>query len=330
MNCQSYWIDCGHTTQEIIYEGSTQDPFVEEAGVCEFCKFGYIQPLSQTQRTQQRTDFLQLTISFFSSTLEEERTLRTIPAERVSLTQFKRMLELLRRLDQAPEYLPSIEPELSSRMWSLGFALARSAPRFLLDMDLSTLWYQAQYTLDIVAEHSRQYRLDRLSGIITERPVLPLESSLLSQITHLNRSLQDNWENVSQRDTLNILEFSTSFLDWREEMEKYELQDQISGQGRLDAVSSLPPVPLATLGHDDRNCAICKDEFGVTFQDKKSEHPVRTTCGHVIGIECLTIWLSNHNTCPSCRAILDFPQDGEVAMSGELQHLEDYDESDYF
>jgi hypothetical protein len=113
-------------------------------------------------------------------------------------------------------------------------------------------------------------------------------------------------------------------------MEKYELQDQISGQGRLDAVSSLPPVPLATLGHDDRNCAICKDEFGVTFQDKKSEHPVRTTCGHVIGIECLTIWLSNHNTCPSCRAILDFPQDGEVAMSGELQHLEDYDESDYF
>jgi hypothetical protein len=308
MSCQSYWIHCGHTTQEAIREGSTQQPFIEKAAICEFCKFGYTQPLSPSQRMQQRTGFVQNTISFFSSTLEEERLLRAVPAEGVSLTQFKRMLELLRRLDQAPEYLPSVEPELSSRMWSLGFALARSAPRFLLEMDLSTLWYQAQYTLDIVAEHSRQYRLDRSSGIDnTERPVLTLESSLLSQIRHLKQFLQDNWENVSQRDRLSILEFNTSFLAWREEMEKYELQDQISSHERLEAVSSLPRVSLENLGDDDRNCAICKDEFGVTFQDKKSECPVRTPCGHVIGLECLKIWLSDHNTCPSCRAILDFP-----------------------
>ncbi|PMD22979.1 hypothetical protein NA56DRAFT_81552 [Hyaloscypha hepaticicola] len=330
MSCQSYWILCGHITREIIREGSTQQPFAEEAAICEFCKSGYTQPLSQSQRMQQRTDFVQMTVSFFSSTLEEERALRAIPADRVSLTQFKRMLDILRHLDQAPEYLPSIEPELSSRMWSLGYALARSAPRFLLEMDLPTLWYQAQYTLDIVAEHSRQYRLDRLSGINTERPVLPLETSLLSQIRYLKGYLQDNWENISQKDRLNILEFSTYFLAWREEMEKYELQGQTSSRERLDAVSSLPKVSLENLDDDDRNCAICKDEFGVVFQDKKSEHPVRTPCGHVIGSECLTIWLSNHNTCPSCRAILDFSQDGEEAMSGELQHLDNYDESDYF
>ncbi len=273
---------------------------------------------------------MQLTVSFFSSTLKEECALRAIPAETVSLTQFKRMLELLRRLDQAPAFLPSIEPELSSRMWSLGFALASSAPRFLPEMDLPTLWYQAQYTMDIVAEHSRQYRLDRLSGINIERPVLPLESSLLSKIRHLKQYVQDNWEDTSPKDRLNLLEFNNSFLAWREEMEKYELQDKISSRERQDAVSSLPRVSLETLGDDDRNCAICKDEFGIKFQDKKSEHPVRTPCGHVIGVECLTIWLSDHNTCPSCRAILDFPQNEEEAMSGESKHLEDYDESDYF
>jgi hypothetical protein len=215
-------------------------------------------------------------------------------------------------------------------MWSLGYAIASSAPRFLLEMDLSTLWYQAQYTLDIVAEHSRQYRLDRLLGINTERPVLPLESSLLSQIRHLKRYLQDNWENISQKDRLNVLEFNTSFLAWREEMEKYELQDQIIRKQRFDAVSTLPRVSLETLDEDDRTCAICKDKFGITFRDKKSERPVRTPCGHVIGIECLTTWLSDHNICPSCRAILDFPQDEGEAMLGEVQYLEAYDESDYF
>ncbi|XP_059306519.1 E3 ubiquitin-protein ligase SGR9, amyloplastic-like [Lycium ferocissimum] len=48
----------------------------------------------------------------------------------------------------------------------------------------------------------------------------------------------------------------------------------------------------------DDTCPVCQDEF-------KHENEVITTyCSHAFHTSCLLPWLSQKNTCPTCRAVL--------------------------
>lgn len=60
---------------------------------------------------------------------------------------------------------------------------------------------------------------------------------------------------------------------------------------------------LRTLPRDE--CPICKEPYGQKAPDTGiKEHAVRLPCDHVVGRECIAMWLapeSNKNTCPLCR-----------------------------
>ena len=87
-------------------------------------------------------------------------------------------------------------------------------------------------------------------------------------------------------------------------------------------LTKLEPINLEDLASDDRVCVICQQEFGVSEDVKRSHAPVRTVCGHVFGIRCISKWLDplrfwglvdedrNLNldehgvsTCPTCRQV---------------------------
>ncbi|KAF2279853.1 uncharacterized protein EI97DRAFT_438958 [Westerdykella ornata] len=60
----------------------------------------------------------------------------------------------------------------------------------------------------------------------------------------------------------------------------------------------------------DQSCPVCQGDF-----EDASEVPVRLRCGHVMGAECLNLWVNstqvNHNTCTLCRAELCHPRPGQ-------------------
>ena len=77
-------------------------------------------------------------------------------------------------------------------------------------------------------------------------------------------------------------------------------------------VESLPVVPLTDLTEDERDCPICRDR---SYSSQDGEHPARLACNHVVGKDCLLVWLevslpkffSMHHHCPICRAVLMEP-----------------------
>ncbi|KAK7258832.1 hypothetical protein RIF29_24420 [Crotalaria pallida] len=64
-------------------------------------------------------------------------------------------------------------------------------------------------------------------------------------------------------------------------------------------------VKIHKIGKDALECAVCLSEF-------EDSHTLRLIpkCDHVFHPECIDEWLSNHTTCPVCRANL-VPQPGE-------------------
>lgn len=72
-------------------------------------------------------------------------------------------------------------------------------------------------------------------------------------------------------------------------------------------VQSLPEIDLETLDPNDRNCAICWDEF--KLQSKKNSSglserdstPLQLPCPHHLCKACIQDWLLKAGTCPVCR-----------------------------
>lgn len=102
------------------------------------------------------------------------------------------------------------------------------------------------------------------------------------------------------------------------------MADPADGQGLISAATNfldkLPIVPMTDLPHDTRDCSICLEPLHAT------EHPpLKSTCGHFFGAECICIWLSPLNTPPRfkfslCRIALFRPgmvQRGEDPISLE-------------
>lgn len=55
-------------------------------------------------------------------------------------------------------------------------------------------------------------------------------------------------------------------------------------------------------------CLIC-DVKTLSYWDQHhdesaDEVPALLPCGHFFGLDCLTVWLAGHDTCPSCRRVL--------------------------
>ena len=71
-------------------------------------------------------------------------------------------------------------------------------------------------------------------------------------------------------------------------------------------VASLPVVPVESLPSVDRTCSICFSPyqnrvFLSASLDLPAEVPLSLPCGHVLGRECISTWLTSHETCPICR-----------------------------
>ncbi|CAF9934548.1 hypothetical protein IMSHALPRED_009757 [Imshaugia aleurites] len=77
-------------------------------------------------------------------------------------------------------------------------------------------------------------------------------------------------------------------------------------------LAQLPRVRRGILDHEDQRCPICLEEYGTTPSSRGViERAVILPCGHIMGSECISIWLSppanghgGNNTCPMCRQVL--------------------------
>ena len=93
-----------------------------------------------------------------------------------------------------------------------------------------------------------------------------------------------------------------------------------------DFLDSLPKISPEDLSEEDRNCAICQNEYN---DGSEPEAPVKLPCGHYMGASCVSQWFSptksNKNTCPLCReAFFELPDEDEEGEEDEDEEPETY------
>ncbi|KAL6708997.1 hypothetical protein ACN47E_002124 [Coniothyrium glycines] len=78
----------------------------------------------------------------------------------------------------------------------------------------------------------------------------------------------------------------------------------------------ISPSPI----HTPTDCALCKDPLAThpshtSTPNTKYHAAVRiNACGHVIGQECLSIWLDVGHTCPTCNRLLFEPSSAAITQ----------------
>ena len=88
-------------------------------------------------------------------------------------------------------------------------------------------------------------------------------------------------------------------------------------------------VPLSDT--EDQDCVICLQEIGKKDPDTGvAESQVRLPCEHVVGSNCITVWLRTNNSCPLCRRVF-FPAHREQDLEDiNVQNQEEnYQDEDY-
>ena len=70
----------------------------------------------------------------------------------------------------------------------------------------------------------------------------------------------------------------------------------------------LVPVDLAEISPDNRTCAICYQalqnlESAIEVKNDHGE-PAKLRCQHVFCKACITIWLQENDSCPTCRSAI--------------------------
>eukprot|EP01052_Picozoa_sp_SAG31_P008548 SAG31_NODE_434_length_15737_cov_10.315450_8_plen_509_part_00 len=89
----------------------------------------------------------------------------------------------------------------------------------------------------------------------------------------------------------------------REELQAF-IQEAMNAQNQASrskptAQAALDAMECGTVGPEEVSsfepCAVCQDSFAVGEQYRK------ISCGHAYHADCLTPWLKEHNTCPTCR-----------------------------
>lgn len=71
------------------------------------------------------------------------------------------------------------------------------------------------------------------------------------------------------------------------------------------SVKSSPPMRVPKRQRSSSFCIICIEEVA-------TETACVFECGHTFHPECIQVWLSDHQTCPSCRAIIGSCNHGNV------------------
>ena len=100
-------------------------------------------------------------------------------------------------------------------------------------------------------------------------------------------------------DNVNMSDFAN------QSFQQYQ-QDQINKKAptKKNALESLPTYKLSPLRkqimtqcgeHCDQSCAVCICDF------EECDELIRLPCGHVFHKDCVSTWLNEHNTCPTCR-----------------------------
>lgn len=94
----------------------------------------------------------------------------------------------------------------------------------------------------------------------------------------------------------------------RREFETVDPYHLAASRAKIDTfLESLPALSLADLPEDNMECPICTEAYRVS-QD--GDLPVKLSCSHIIGKDCLSKWLNssvrnaNNNACPKCRTVL--------------------------
>ena len=90
----------------------------------------------------------------------------------------------------------------------------------------------------------------------------------------------------------------------------------------------LPCVRRGVLGKSDQRCFICLEDYGtVPSANGIIERPVKLPCSHIMGSECIAIWVScaagagkNNNTCPVCRRVL-FENEPLPMSASRAEHI---------
>ncbi|KAH6806519.1 hypothetical protein C2S51_031350 [Perilla frutescens var. frutescens] len=80
------------------------------------------------------------------------------------------------------------------------------------------------------------------------------------------------------------------------EEENDETNDHQSDDTQATAVDEIPTVIMG--GGGGRGCIVCMEEFEVGGAAKQ------VPCDHVFHENCISKWLSIHNSCPLCRRII--------------------------
>ncbi|MCJ1268586.1 hypothetical protein MMC22_008474 [Lobaria immixta] len=129
------------------------------------------------------------------------------------------------------------------------------------------------------------------------------------------------------------------------ELEAYATTDINIWKAAEFIMTKLEPVRLEDLDPDDRQCAICHQEFRVSEDVKLSHVPVKTICGHVFGEPCIIKWLdplcywgltegaqptihvmdtrfiaAANSSCPTCRRVF-FPPPTREPMESLAANL---------
>ena len=91
------------------------------------------------------------------------------------------------------------------------------------------------------------------------------------------------------------LPFAFVFEIAQEVMRSASNQQPLRRGAKQEVVDALPTIA----GCPDDACLICQDKFAA------EERPTSMPCAHAFHLDCLKPWLSEHNTCPTCRYELD-------------------------
>lgn len=95
------------------------------------------------------------------------------------------------------------------------------------------------------------------------------------------------------------LPFAFVFEIAQEVMRAASNQQPLRRGAKQEVVDALPTIA----GCPDDACLICQDNFAA------EERPTSMPCAHAFHLDCLKPWLSEHNTCPTCRYELDTDDD---------------------
>jgi hypothetical protein len=276
--------------------------------------------LSEIPNSPDKSDILT------NMTIEELRSLATLPASRASLEN-KSDEDVLKEFRRAQLWLGDV---LAGHVKLLKREHYMRMFRWAIEKELTGTkeqWTQMEKIYMTLTEPAVPDHVQRLRSTV----VLILELDVAEQLAHVSKLAKERLEGIKHAMTLNqdASDIRSSMVDRRREI-------------RIDHFACAAPLASLQLHTDvvDDNqgcCPICQNSYTDlctnTVPDLLADYPVRIKyCGHVIGKACLEQWMSTpkideakypHRTCPLCRVKIEgvrgppYPQSLKAHMKSD-------------